>query len=131
MSIVVLEPSERPGRLYHVRTFGEPTEQTWVEEKSTHVFHGGFEFEQLSLLRRRGKQKEQNHKYTVITILIVFREFFELHAFKKINHRSSHWTIKESWYATANNSKILSLLFKTSLFSNYLSYNGDFEQICW
>lgn len=69
MSVVVLEPGERPCRLYHVRTFGESVEQTWVEEKSTHAFHGGFEFEQLSLMRRRGKQKEQNHKFTVITIL--------------------------------------------------------------
>ncbi|XP_037604674.1 histone-lysine N-methyltransferase, H3 lysine-36 specific isoform X2 [Sebastes umbrosus] len=59
------EPSDRPCRLYHVRTFGEPVELTWVEEKSTHSFHGGFEFEQLPLLRRRGKQREQNYKYTI------------------------------------------------------------------
>ncbi|XP_022618390.1 histone-lysine N-methyltransferase, H3 lysine-36 and H4 lysine-20 specific-like [Seriola dumerili] len=61
----VKEPSDRPCRLYHVRTFGEPVELVWVEEKSTHTFHGGFEFEQLPLLRRRGKQREQNYKYTI------------------------------------------------------------------
>ncbi|XP_078121806.1 uncharacterized protein nsd1b isoform X2 [Sander vitreus] len=61
----VKEPSDRPCRLYHVRTFGEPVELTWVEEKATHSFHGGFEFEQLTLLRRRGKQREQNYKYTI------------------------------------------------------------------
>ncbi|XP_023268850.1 uncharacterized protein LOC111659982 [Seriola lalandi dorsalis] len=61
----VKEPSDRPCRLYHVRTFGEPVELLWVEEKSTHTFHGGFEFEQLPLLRRRGKQREQNYKYTI------------------------------------------------------------------
>ena len=64
---VVLEPSDRPSRLYHVRTFGEPLELTWVEEKSTHSFHGGFEFDQLPLLRRKGKQREQNYKNTVNT----------------------------------------------------------------
>ncbi|XP_069565693.1 histone-lysine N-methyltransferase, H3 lysine-36 specific isoform X2 [Brachyistius frenatus] len=61
----VKEPSDRHCRLYHVRTFGEPEELVWVEEKSTHAFHGGFEFEQLLLLRRRGKQREQNNKYTI------------------------------------------------------------------
>uniref|UniRef100_A0A3Q1JQ02 Histone-lysine N-methyltransferase, H3 lysine-36 specific n=1 Tax=Anabas testudineus TaxID=64144 RepID=A0A3Q1JQ02_ANATE len=61
----VKEPSDRPSRLYYVRTFGEPVELMWVEEKSTHTFHGGFEFEQLPLRRRRGKQREQNYKYTI------------------------------------------------------------------
>ncbi|XP_037544178.1 uncharacterized protein LOC119420823, partial [Nematolebias whitei] len=61
----VKEPSDRLCRLYYVRTFGEPKELFWVEEKSTHTFHGGFEFEQLHLLRRRGKQREQNKKYTI------------------------------------------------------------------
>ncbi|XP_041864427.1 histone-lysine N-methyltransferase, H3 lysine-36 specific isoform X2 [Melanotaenia boesemani] len=61
----VKEPSDRPCRLYHVRTFGEPEEMVWVEEKSTHTFHGGFEFEQLLLLRQKGKQREQNKKYTI------------------------------------------------------------------
>uniref|UniRef100_A0AAQ5ZR60 Histone-lysine N-methyltransferase, H3 lysine-36 specific n=1 Tax=Amphiprion ocellaris TaxID=80972 RepID=A0AAQ5ZR60_AMPOC len=56
---------DRPCRLYYVRTFGEPVELVWVEEKSTHTFHGGFEFEQLHLQHRRGKQREQNNKYTV------------------------------------------------------------------
>ncbi|XP_077402449.1 uncharacterized protein nsd1b [Vanacampus margaritifer] len=61
----VKEPSDRPCRLYHIRTFGDPEEQAWVEDKSTHIFHGGFQFEQLAQLRRKGKQRGQNHKYTV------------------------------------------------------------------
>lgn len=69
MFIVVLEPSDRPCRLYHIRTFGEPVELTWVEGKATLTFHGGFEFEQLPLQRRRGKQRELNYKCTVITAL--------------------------------------------------------------
>ncbi|XP_037835007.1 histone-lysine N-methyltransferase, H3 lysine-36 specific isoform X2 [Kryptolebias marmoratus] len=61
----VKEPSDRPCRLYHIQTFGEPKELVWVEEKSTHTFHGGFEFEQLLRLRRRGKQKDQNNKCNI------------------------------------------------------------------
>ncbi|XP_034033776.1 LOW QUALITY PROTEIN: histone-lysine N-methyltransferase, H3 lysine-36 and H4 lysine-20 specific-like [Thalassophryne amazonica] len=61
----VKEPSDRPCRLYHVRTLGEPVELAWVEGKATHIFQGSFEFERLPLLRRRGKQREQNSKYTI------------------------------------------------------------------
>lgn len=67
-----LEPSERPCRLYYVRTFGEPAEVMWVEDKSTHTFHGGFEVEHLPLLRRKGKQREQNYRSTVITLTCTF-----------------------------------------------------------
>lgn len=42
-------------------------EVTWVEDKSTHTFHGGFEMEQLPLLRKKGKQREQSSRCTVIT----------------------------------------------------------------
>ncbi|XP_061660354.1 histone-lysine N-methyltransferase, H3 lysine-36 specific [Syngnathoides biaculeatus] len=61
----VKEPSDRPCRLYHIRTFGNPEERTWVEDKSTHIFHGGFQFEQLAQLRRKGKHRGQNHNYTI------------------------------------------------------------------
>ncbi|XP_029028601.1 histone-lysine N-methyltransferase, H3 lysine-36 specific [Betta splendens] len=61
----VKEPSDRPCRLYYVRTFGEPMEFVWVEEKATHIFHGGAEFEQLPLRRGRGKQREQSCKHTI------------------------------------------------------------------
>ncbi|KAM4547278.1 uncharacterized protein nsd1b isoform 2-T3 [Fundulus diaphanus] len=60
------EPSDRHCRLYHVRTFGDPKELVWVEEKSTHTFHGGFEFDQLLLLRRRSKQREKSNKKNTI-----------------------------------------------------------------
>ncbi|XP_019729125.1 uncharacterized protein LOC109517985 isoform X2 [Hippocampus comes] len=61
----VKEPSDRPCRLYHIRTFGDQEEQAWVEDKSTHIFHGGFQFEQLAQMRRKGKQRGPNHKYTI------------------------------------------------------------------
>ncbi|XP_055730042.1 histone-lysine N-methyltransferase, H3 lysine-36 specific-like isoform X4 [Salvelinus fontinalis] len=59
------EPSDRPCRQYHIRTFGEPVELAWVAGKATHTFHGGFEFEQLPLIRRRGRQREKDYKYTI------------------------------------------------------------------
>ncbi|KAM9781654.1 uncharacterized protein nsd1b isoform X1 [Syngnathus typhle] len=58
----VKEPSDRPCRLYYIRTFGEPEEQAWVEDKSTHIFHGGFQFEQLAQLRRKAKQRGQKYR---------------------------------------------------------------------
>ncbi|XP_028322398.1 uncharacterized protein nsd1b isoform X2 [Gouania willdenowi] len=58
----VKDTSDRPCWLYHVRTFGDTEELLWVEEKSTHVFCGGFEFEQL---QRRGKQREKSNKNTI------------------------------------------------------------------
>ncbi|XP_041657198.1 histone-lysine N-methyltransferase, H3 lysine-36 specific isoform X2 [Cheilinus undulatus] len=61
----VKEPSDRPCRLYYIRTFGEPVEVTWVEDKATNPFYGGFEFEQLCLLHRRGKQRDQNIRCTI------------------------------------------------------------------
>lgn len=62
------EPSDRPCRLYFVKTFGEPVEQTWVEDRATQTFYGGYEFEQLPPMRRRGKHREQTPKQTVISL---------------------------------------------------------------
>uniref|UniRef100_A0AAY4AM63 Histone-lysine N-methyltransferase, H3 lysine-36 specific n=1 Tax=Denticeps clupeoides TaxID=299321 RepID=A0AAY4AM63_9TELE len=59
------EPSDRPCCQYYVRTFGEPVEMAWVVGKATHPFGGGHEFEQLPVLRRRGRQKLENYRYTV------------------------------------------------------------------
>lgn len=68
MFVAPTEPSDRPCRLYFVRTFGEPVEQTWVEDRATQTFYGGYEFEQLPPMRRRGKQREQTAKQTVISV---------------------------------------------------------------
>uniref|UniRef100_A0A8C7QR28 [histone H3]-lysine(36) N-dimethyltransferase n=1 Tax=Oncorhynchus mykiss TaxID=8022 RepID=A0A8C7QR28_ONCMY len=59
------EHSDRPCRLYHIRTFGLPVELAWVTGKAIHTFHGGFEFEQLPLLRRRGRQRDEDYKYII------------------------------------------------------------------
>uniref|UniRef100_A0A4W5NU84 Nuclear receptor binding SET domain protein 1b n=1 Tax=Hucho hucho TaxID=62062 RepID=A0A4W5NU84_9TELE len=59
------EPSDRPCWQYHIRTFGEPVELAWVAGKATHTFHGGFEFEQLPLIRRRGRQRDKDYKYII------------------------------------------------------------------
>ncbi|KAJ0004066.1 hypothetical protein NQD34_010280 [Periophthalmus magnuspinnatus] len=57
------EPSERPCRLYHIRTFGENAEESWLEDKFIHIFHGGFQFEHLH--RSKGKHKDKNKKNTI------------------------------------------------------------------
>lgn len=62
------ESSDRPCRQYFVRTFGDPVEMAWVPGKATHTFEGGHEFEHLPVLRRRGRQRDKNYKYTVIVL---------------------------------------------------------------
>ncbi|XP_066572541.1 histone-lysine N-methyltransferase, H3 lysine-36 specific isoform X2 [Amia ocellicauda] len=59
------EPSRRPCRQYFVRTFGDILDQAWVPGKATVPFEGGHQFENLPVLRRRGKQKDENYKYTI------------------------------------------------------------------
>ncbi|ROL50219.1 Histone-lysine N-methyltransferase, H3 lysine-36 and H4 lysine-20 specific, partial [Anabarilius grahami] len=59
------DPSRRPCRLYFVRMFGEIIDQAWVPAKSTFPFEGGHQFEKLPVLRRRGRQKDKDYKYTV------------------------------------------------------------------
>ncbi|XP_041947876.1 histone-lysine N-methyltransferase, H3 lysine-36 specific isoform X2 [Alosa sapidissima] len=61
----IKESSDRPCRQYFVRTFGEPVEMAWVPGKATHTFEGGHEFEHLPVLRRRGRQRDKNYKYTI------------------------------------------------------------------
>ncbi len=55
----------RPCRLYFVRMFGEIIDQAWVPAKATFPFEGGHQFEKLPVLRRRGRQKDKDYKYTV------------------------------------------------------------------
>uniref|UniRef100_A0A671RPR7 Histone-lysine N-methyltransferase, H3 lysine-36 specific n=1 Tax=Sinocyclocheilus anshuiensis TaxID=1608454 RepID=A0A671RPR7_9TELE len=59
------DPSRRPCRLYFVRMFGEIVDQAWVPAKATFPFEGGHQFEKLPVLRRRGRQKDKDYKYTV------------------------------------------------------------------
>ncbi|MFT7802650.1 histone-lysine N-methyltransferase, H3 lysine-36 and H4 lysine-20 specific-like isoform X2 [Arapaima gigas] len=59
------EPSRRPCRQYFLRTFGEIVDQAWVPGKATHPFEGGYQFDILPVLRRRGRQKDENYKYTI------------------------------------------------------------------
>uniref|UniRef100_A0AAY4BUB4 Histone-lysine N-methyltransferase, H3 lysine-36 specific n=1 Tax=Denticeps clupeoides TaxID=299321 RepID=A0AAY4BUB4_9TELE len=60
------EPSRRPCRLYFLKTFGKIVDHAWVPGKATYPFEGGHQFESLPVLRRRGRQKEKDYKYTVI-----------------------------------------------------------------
>ncbi|XP_061089973.1 histone-lysine N-methyltransferase NSD2 [Conger conger] len=59
------EPSRRPCRQYFLRTFGDTVEQAWVPGKAVCPFVGGHEFDNLPVLRRRGRQKDKNYRYTI------------------------------------------------------------------
>ncbi|XP_061786572.2 histone-lysine N-methyltransferase, H3 lysine-36 specific isoform X2 [Nerophis lumbriciformis] len=58
-------PSPRPCRMYFLETIGEIVESAWVPGNAIFPFHGLYEFDDLPVLRRRGKQKEKDYKYTI------------------------------------------------------------------
>uniref|UniRef100_A0A3P8TLC7 Histone-lysine N-methyltransferase, H3 lysine-36 specific n=1 Tax=Amphiprion percula TaxID=161767 RepID=A0A3P8TLC7_AMPPE len=58
-------PSPRPCRVYYLETFGEIRECAWVPGSVILPFEGGHQFKDLPVLRRRGKQKEKDYKYTI------------------------------------------------------------------
>ncbi|XP_061691985.1 histone-lysine N-methyltransferase, H3 lysine-36 specific isoform X2 [Syngnathoides biaculeatus] len=58
-------PSPRPCRMYFLETIGEMVESAWVPGNAVFPFKGGYQFDDLPLLRRRGKQKEKDYKYTI------------------------------------------------------------------
>ncbi|NXR03788.1 NSD1 protein, partial [Sagittarius serpentarius] len=57
--------NRRPYREYYVDALGEPSEKTWVAGKAIVLFEGRQQFEELPVLRRRGKQKEKGYKHKV------------------------------------------------------------------
>ncbi|XP_054245220.1 histone-lysine N-methyltransferase, H3 lysine-36 specific [Indicator indicator] len=57
--------NRRPYREYYVDALGEPSEKTWVAGKAIVLFEGRHQFEELPVLRRRGKQKEKAYKHKV------------------------------------------------------------------
>ncbi|XP_054832364.1 histone-lysine N-methyltransferase, H3 lysine-36 specific isoform X2 [Eublepharis macularius] len=57
--------SRRPYREYYVEALEEPSERAWVVGKAIVVFEGRHQFEELPVLRRRGKQKEKGYKHKV------------------------------------------------------------------
>ncbi|XP_027723079.1 histone-lysine N-methyltransferase, H3 lysine-36 and H4 lysine-20 specific isoform X3 [Vombatus ursinus] len=57
--------SQRPYRQYYVETLGDPSEKAWVAGKSIVLFEGRHQFEELPVLRRRGKQKEKGYRHKV------------------------------------------------------------------
>uniref|UniRef100_A0AAX7UWD3 Histone-lysine N-methyltransferase, H3 lysine-36 specific n=1 Tax=Astatotilapia calliptera TaxID=8154 RepID=A0AAX7UWD3_ASTCA len=59
-------PSPRPCRMYFLETIGEIIESSWVPGNVILPFEGGHQFEDLPVLRRRGKQKEKDYKYTYL-----------------------------------------------------------------
>ncbi|KAM9850258.1 histone-lysine N-methyltransferase, H3 lysine-36 specific [Aulostomus maculatus] len=58
-------PSLRPCRMYFLETVGEIVERAWVPASAIYPFEGGHQFGELPVLRRRGKQKEKDYKYSI------------------------------------------------------------------
>ncbi|KAK5925197.1 hypothetical protein CgunFtcFv8_017741 [Champsocephalus gunnari] len=58
-------PGPRPCLMYFLETIGETEESAWVPGSAVLPFEGGHQFEGLPMLRRRGKQKEKDYKYTI------------------------------------------------------------------
>lgn len=48
-----------------MEAFGDPSERAWVAGKAIVMFEGRHQFEELPVLRRRGKQKEKGYRHKV------------------------------------------------------------------
>ncbi|EHB11362.1 Histone-lysine N-methyltransferase, H3 lysine-36 and H4 lysine-20 specific [Heterocephalus glaber] len=57
--------NRRPYREYYVEAFGDPSERAWVAGKAIVMFEGRHQFEELPILRKRGKQKEKGYRHKV------------------------------------------------------------------
>lgn len=68
--------NRRPYREYYVDALGEPSEKAWVAGKAIVLFEGRHQFEELPILRRRGKQKEKGYKHKVKDLLSLTRFWF-------------------------------------------------------
>ncbi|XP_051734135.1 histone-lysine N-methyltransferase NSD2 isoform X1 [Ctenopharyngodon idella] len=61
----IKEPPDRTNRQYFLKTFGEPEEQAWVPERSTHIFVGGYQFNNLPFVRGSGRQQDENARHSI------------------------------------------------------------------
>lgn len=66
LKMCVTEPPDRTTRQYFLKTFGEPEEQAWVPERSTHIFVGGYQFNNLPFVKGSGHQRDKNTRHSVI-----------------------------------------------------------------
>ncbi|XP_030000928.1 LOW QUALITY PROTEIN: histone-lysine N-methyltransferase, H3 lysine-36 and H4 lysine-20 specific-like [Sphaeramia orbicularis] len=60
-------PSPRPCRMYFLQTVGEVIESAWVPGNVVLPFEGGHQFEDLPVLRRRGKQRRKTTSHVSVT----------------------------------------------------------------
>ncbi|KAM3612230.1 uncharacterized protein V6R79_004996 [Siganus canaliculatus] len=80
-------PSSRPCRMYFLETVGEIAESAWVPGNAILPFEGGHQFEELPVLRRRGKQKEKDYKYTIPKSLLTAWKVSVAEAECRLPHR--------------------------------------------
>ncbi|XP_070595023.1 histone-lysine N-methyltransferase, H3 lysine-36 specific isoform X5 [Erythrolamprus reginae] len=57
--------NRKPYREYYVEALGDPSERAWVIGKAIVIFEGRHQFEELPVLRKRGKQKEKGYRHKV------------------------------------------------------------------
>lgn len=75
--------NQRPYREYYVEALGEPSEKTWVAGKAIVLFEGRHQFEELPVLRKRGKPKEKGYKHKVKEpFSVICFYFFEFAQYK-------------------------------------------------
>lgn len=64
-NFISIVTNRKPYREYHVEVLGDPSERAWVVGKAIVIFEGRHQFEELPVLRRRGKQKEKGYRHKV------------------------------------------------------------------
>lgn len=69
INFISIVSNRRPYREYYVEALGESSERAWVVGKAIVVFEGRHQFEELPILRKRGKQKEKGYKHKVKFLL--------------------------------------------------------------
>lgn len=76
VKFLAIVSSHKPYREYYVDALGEPSEKAWVAGKAIVLFEGRHQFEELPVLRKRGKQKEKGYKHKVKELFSVICFYF-------------------------------------------------------
>ena len=58
-----------------MEAFGDPSERAWVAGKAIVMFEGRHQFEELPVLRRRGKQKEKGYRHKVFFFFLSVSDY--------------------------------------------------------
>lgn len=81
--------------MYFLKTIGEIVEWAWVPGNAILPFEGGHQFEDLPVLRRRGKQKEKDYKY-MVNLSIPFKSLKQSYCDHYFEYQFCFWQIPKS-----------------------------------